>query len=146
MADFVFNVAKGKVRAFCELPESNDALVIVPLAASGIEGDAGMRDRATLAAVLAQSTEQTALGRKTVTAVTTNVDNAADEATADFADIVYAATSGAAVAAILVCYDNNVSSGTDANIVPLTKHDVAFTPDGLDVTVTIPANGFYGAT
>jgi hypothetical protein len=38
-----------------------------------------------------------------------------------------------------VCYDNDTTAGTDANIVPLTMFDFAITPDGSDVQMTTGA-------
>jgi hypothetical protein len=54
--------------------------------------------------------------------------------------------SAGAVTDLIICYDNDSTGGTDANLVPLTQHDFAITPDGSDVTAVINAAGFFRAT
>ncbi len=44
-----------------------------------------------------------------------------------------------------MCYDGDTGTGTDANIIPLTSHVFAATPDGSDLTAQLPAAGFYRA-
>ncbi|TDD97615.1 hypothetical protein [Actinomadura rubrisoli] len=147
MADLVMNLVKGKVRQYTALPGTNDALIVVPLEATGLEADATLKDYDTLAALLAGSTnEQTTLGRKTVTAsITENVDDTNDRVDVDMPDIVWAATAGNPVGAVLICYDPDTTGGTDADIVPLVKLDTPFTPDGTEVTISLNAAGFYRA-
>jgi hypothetical protein len=45
----------------------------------------------------------------------------------------------------LVCYDADTTGGDDSNIVPISQHDFAVTPDGSDITAQIAAAGFYRA-
>ncbi|MGW2209913.1 hypothetical protein [Streptomyces sp. NPDC001781] len=137
MANIVFNIAKGRLAAYADLPLTNDALIMVPLAAAGLGTDGTLMDCATLTAVKANATEQTTLGRKTLTGVTVTVDNANDRVNIDCADVTWNATAGAAIGAVVICYDGDTTAGTDADIVPLTKHDVSMTPDGSDFTLTI---------
>lgn len=142
MADFVFNIAKGKVKYYAELPAANDALVVIPLESAGIEADATLKDYDTVSALLAGTTnEQTTAGRKTVTSVTVTVDDANDRLDLDFADQTWTGLTGNAIGALLIAYDPDTTGGTDADLVPLTKHDWAVTPDGSDVTATV-ANFF----
>lgn len=146
MADFVFNIAKGKVKYYAELPAANDALVVVPIEATGIESDATLKDYDTLQALLAgSSNEQTTLGRKTITAVTNTVDDASDRFDSDFADPSWPGSAGNATGALIVCYDPDTTGGTDADLIPLTKHDWATTPDGSTLTAQLATSGFYGA-
>ena len=71
MADIVFNCAKGREAYYGSLPGTSDAIIAVPLEASGLVGDSTMVDYDTLAAVLAgASNEQTTMGRETLTGVT----------------------------------------------------------------------------
>jgi hypothetical protein len=56
------------------------------------------------------------------------------------------ATAGGAWSKLLVCYDNDTTAGTDANILPLTYHDFVVTPDGSDIVAVINAAGFFRAT
>lgn len=135
----MFNVAVGKVRWYAQQAGvGNAALVVVPLEAAGLVGDATMRDYATLADLLAGATnEQTTLGRKTITAVTDTVNTAADRWEGDFADVVWTAPAGNPVGALVVCFDPNTTTGTDADLVPLTKHDWAMTAEGDSLTATV---------
>lgn len=143
MADFVFNAAKGKETYYLGLPALNDALVIVPIEASGIEADATLRDYTNLNSLLAgASNEQTTMGRKTVTAATVSTDNTNDWVTVAIANVTWSLATGNAIAAIVICYDPDVTAGTDADLIPLTKHDFSVTPNGGDITAAAPVGGF----
>lgn len=142
MADLVFNIAKGKVKYYSELPAANDALIVILLESSGLEADSTLKDYDDVAALIAGTTnEQTTGGRKTVTSVTVTVDDTNDRVDIDFADQTWTALTGNAVGALLIAYDPDTTTGTDSTLVPLTKHDWAITPDGTDVTATV-ANFF----
>ena len=145
MADIPFNISLGKVAYYCGLPAANDALILVPLETSGIVADATMRDYDTLAAILAGSTnEQTTMGRKTITAsVTAVVDDVNNRVDEDFPDQTYTSASGAAISAMLVCYDPDTTGGSDSDIIPLSKHDFVATPSGTNIIVEVAALGFY---
>src|ERR1044072_889289 len=104
MANIVFNVALGRLAQYADLPAAADSLIAFPFAAAGLPTDATMRDYATLAAVKAGATEQTTLGRKTLNNVTVTVDNTNDRVAVDCYDIVWTATSGAAMGAVVICY------------------------------------------
>lgn len=147
MANGVMNIAKGKVKYYTELPAAADALVIVPLESAGLEADDVLNNYDDLAALLAATNnEQTTMGRKTVTTVSNTVNDTANTFDADFADPVWTAATGNAVGKLLVCYDADTGAGTDANIIPLTYHDFAVTPDGSDITGTVAASGFFRAS
>lgn len=48
---------------------------------------------------------------------------------------------------LLMCYDADSTGGTDANIIVLTHHDFAVTPNGGDITADFDqTNGFYGSS
>lgn len=141
MADFVFNIAKGRVAELYDRVKGNDpansALILVPLETSGLESDATLIDMDTLSAVLAGATnEQTTMGRKTLTdsdlAAIPAPDDTNDRNERSLPSVTYTAASGNAVSSWLVCYDPDTTGGTDANIVPLTKFDRAVTPSGVD--------------
>lgn len=136
MANIVFNIALGRLAQYGDLSATADSLIAVPLAASGLPTDATMRDYATLTALKAGATEQTSLGRKTLSNVTVTVDNTNDRVGIDCDDIVWTATSGAAIGAVVICYKPDTASA-DSAIVPLTKHDVAMTPDGTTFTLNV---------
>ncbi len=138
MADFVFNVAKGRVATYASLPAANDALIVIPIEASGVESDATIRDYDTVAAILAAATnEQTTMGRKTVTSVTVTVDDTNDRVAIDIADLTWTGATGNAVSDLLVAYDPDTTGGTDTDLIPLSWHDFSVTPDGSDITATI---------
>ena len=145
MSNLVFNTALGRVASLAALPAANDALIAVPLEATGLVTDATMRDYDDLAAILAgASNEQTTMGRKTLASVTVTVDDTNDRVAVDCADITWTAATGNAIAAVVICYDPDTTTGTDADLIPLTKHDVALTPDGNSFTLSVA--DFYRAT
>jgi len=146
VADFVFNIAKGKVAYYAGLPAANDALVVVPLASAGLGTDATLMDADTLTQVLASATEQTTMGRKSLTAAAITVDDANDRVDVDIADPTWPTAGGSAVGALVICYDPDTTGGTDADLIPLTKHDFAVAPNGGDITAQVAASGFYRAS
>jgi hypothetical protein len=46
---------------------------------------------------------------------------------------------------LLVCYDDDTTAGTDANIIPWTYHDFVVTTDGTDLTAQINTAGLFRA-
>lgn len=157
MADFVFNIAKSRVGSYVQQVEdgnpADSRLVVVPIETSGIEADAALKDYNDLAALLAAANnEQTTMGRKYVTAsdITITVDDTNERLDIDMADITWAAATGNAISALLVCYipDGNAAGGVSADsaVIPLTKHDFAVTPDGSDIVAQINAAGFFRAS
>ncbi|MFE7073802.1 hypothetical protein ACFU96_27315 [Streptomyces sp. NPDC057620] len=138
MANIVFNIALGRLAYYAALPATNDALIMVPIETSGIVNDATMRDYDDLGTLLAgASNEQTTMGRKTLASVTSAVDDTNDRWNMDAADVTWTAAAGNAISAVVICYDPDTTGGTDADLIPLTKHDVVMTPDGSDFTLTI---------
>lgn len=144
MADFTFNIAKGFEAWYASLPGANDALVVVVLEAAGLEADATLKDHDNLQALLAgTSNEQTTMGRKVITTVTSTIDDTNDWRDIDITvDPVWTGALGNIVGALLVCYDPDTTSGTDAEIIPITKHDFVVTPNGGDITALVPTGGF----
>lgn len=156
MANFVFNIAKGRVVEYYNRVENNDpaasALIVIPLETTGLETDAVLKDKDDFAAVVAGTTnEATTLGwnRKTLTdadlAVLPAPDDVNDRFDIDIPDLTWTAVSGNAVSKLVICYDSDTGLGTDANLVPLTAHDFVVTPDGSDITAVINAAGFFRA-
>lgn len=146
MADICFNIAKGRVAELYNRVDTNDpsnsALIIVPVDV-GATTDATIRDFDTLAAVLAGGvTERTTGGwnRKTLTdadIAAMTVDDGNDRMPLDLPDQTWTSVTSGAVTDLIICYDSDTTGGTDSNIVPLTMHDFAITPDGSDVIATI---------
>ena len=155
MADIVFNIAKGRVVEFVSRVDTNDptnaALIVVPVDV-GATTDATIRDFDTLAAVLAGGvTERTTGGwsRKTLTDADITLsapDDTNDRYDVDIPDQTWTAVTAGAVTDLLICYDSDTTAGTDSNIIPLTMHDFAITPDGSDVQAVIAADGFFRAS
>ncbi|NUS01906.1 MAG: hypothetical protein HOV97_05005 [Nonomuraea sp.] len=138
MANIVFNIAKGRLAYYASLPNANDALIAVPIEATGIESDAALIDYTNLSTLLAgPSNEQTTMGRKVLAGVTVTVDNVNDWVDISATNPVWTAASGNPIAALIICYDPDTTTGTDADLVPLSKHDFAVTPNGGDITGTI---------
>lgn len=138
MSSFVFNIAKGQIAYYASLPASADALIAIPIEASGVEADAVLVDYDTVSALLAGATnEQSTMGRKTLASVAVTVDDANDRVNIDCADITWTAATGNAISDILICYDPDTGTGTDTTLVPLSWHDFAATPDGTDITATV---------
>lgn len=157
MADFVFNIAKGRVAELYNRVDTNDptnsALVVVVLATSGIETDAVLKDKDTLADVVAGTTNEvtnTNYARKVLTdadLAAFAADDTNDRVDLDIPDQTWTAVAaGDGWSKLLVCYDSDTTAGTDANIVPLTAHDFVITPDGSDITAVINAAGFFRAS
>lgn len=146
MGSFQFNIAKGKTKYYAELPAANDALVVIPIEASGVEADATILDYDTVSAILAASTnEQTTMGRKILANVTVTVDDTNNLMKIDCDDPVWTAATGNAISDLLVAYDPDTTTGTDADLVPLYWYDCSLTPDGTDFTATINASGLFNS-
>lgn len=156
MADFVFNIAKGRVAELYNRVDLNDpansALIIVAIDANG-DTDATMKDRDDLGALLggtANECTNSGYARKVLTdsdVVAFAPDDTNDRVDLDIPDQTWTAVAaGTAFTDLLVCYDNDTTGGADSAIVPLTCHDFALTPDGSDITAVIAAAGFFRAS
>jgi hypothetical protein len=155
VADFVFNIAKGRVAELYNRVDSNDpansAIIIVPVDV-GATTDATLRDFDTLAAVLAGgATERTTngWGRKTLAdadLAALAVDDTNDRMPCAFPAQTWTsvAAAGGAITDLLFCYDFDTTAGTDANIIPLTCHDFAVTPNGGNIVAN--AGDFFRAS
>lgn len=156
MADFVFNVAKGRVAEFYNRVDSNDpsnsALIIVVLSSTGLESDAALKDYGTLGALLGGASDEvtnTNYARKVLTDTELSplaIDNTNDRVDLDIPDQTWTSVAaGTNWAKLLVCYDSDTTGGSDVNILPLTAHDFATTPDGSSITAVINSAGFFRA-
>jgi hypothetical protein len=159
MADFVFNIAKGKVAQYIQNVEdgspADSRLLLIPFDATGATEDQ-IVDADTVAAVEAVTnvTERTATGwnRKTLTAsdITITVDDTNNRVDIDITDQTWTGVSAGAVTRLVLAYipDGNVSGGVSADsaCIPLTCHDFAITPDGSDVVAVINSAGIFRAS
>lgn len=136
MGNVPFNISQARVGYYASLPATSDALILVPIEATGIEADVTLRAYTNLGALLAASNnEQTTMGRKTLTSVT--VTETGTQALIDSADVTWTAATGNAVAALILCYVPDTGTSTDANIIPLAKYDYTATPSGVDLPTSI---------
>lgn len=152
MAAFIFNIAKGKIGIYGALP-ATDALVWLVLNSSGLESDANMKDRATVAAVVGNSTETAFTGYSRIvhnSSGTVTVDNTNDWVLADdTTDPLWSPTSAVAIAKIVVAYDPSSSSGASADsaLIPLFADDFAMTtPTSGTITYQVASGGYYKAS
>lgn len=148
MADFVYNIVKGRVAELYNRIDLNDpansAFVVAVLATAGIETDAVLKDKDDLAAVVSGTTnEVTNAGYARKTLTDADLAAFAPDDTNDRVDLDVADQTWTGVAAgdgwndVLFTYDSDTTAGTDANIVPCTQHDFVVTPDGSDITAQV---------
>jgi hypothetical protein len=156
MANFVFNIAKGRVAELYNRVDLNDPAnsVLVITVWNTSATDATLMDLDTVAAIEADvnTTEVTNTGyvRKTLTdadIVAFAPDDTNDRVDLDIPDQTFTGiVAGTAWTMLTIDYDSDSTAGTDANIVPCTKHDFAVTPNGGDITAQIAAAGFFRAS
>lgn len=154
MADFVFNISKGRINELFDRVDNNDpaasALYLIPVSVAAVT-DATLIDVDTFALVISAGvTERTANGwnRKTLddTLIATQApDDVNDRNERDIADQTWTPTLGSdTVTDLILCYAGVVTP-TDAQLVPISQHDFAITPDGSLVTAVIAATGIIRA-
>ncbi len=156
MANFVFNIAKGRVAEFFERVNNNDpansAITLVVIDAAGAT-DAALKDVDTLAAVLATAAnEVTNTNYARIELTDADLDAITVDDTNDLVKVTFADQTWTSVAAgdswtdLIVCYDGDTTGGDDTNIIPLLCLDFAVTPDGTNITADVSANGVYQAS
>ena len=152
MADFIFNIAKGRFARYCDLPEANDAVGMLLLITTGLEADATLIDYDTVAAVLGGASDEasfTGYSRMTLASVTVTVDDTNNRVDVDAADpAAQTNSSGGAVSVskAIIYYDGDTTGGTDTNLIPLVGLDCVVTYDvGVPVTLSFNASGFARA-
>ena len=156
MADFVFNIAKGRVAELYNRVDLSDPTnaVLVIAAWNSTATDAILKDLDTVSAIEADvnTTEATNTGyvRKSLTdadIVAFAPDDTNDRVDLDIPDQTFTGiVAGTVWTDLAICYDSDSTAGTDANIVPMTWHDFAVTPNGGDITAQIAAAGFFRAS
>jgi hypothetical protein len=154
MADFVFNIAKGRVAELYNRVKSNDpstATLVIVVLDRGADTDALMKDRDDLSALLGGTSNEvtnTNYARKVLSdsdIVAFAPNDTTDVVDLDIADQTWTAVAaGTAWTDLVVCY--SPTAGADSTIIPLTNHTFAVTPDGSDITAQIAAAGFFRAS
>jgi len=158
MADSVFNIAKGRTVELYNRVKSNDpapsAFIVVILQATGLESHATLQDYDNLDAILAAANNEatnSGYARKVLTdaelAALPAPDDTNNRYDVDIPDQTWSAVqaAGGAWGMLLICYDANTGAGADTDILPLTMHDFAVTPDGSDIVAVVNAAGFFRA-
>lgn len=156
MANLVFNISLGRAAEFYNRVDTNDPaaseLVLVVLATSGIETDAVLRDKDTVADVVSGTTNiVTNSGYAAKVLGDADIVAFAPDDTNDRVDLDIPDQTWTAVAAgdgwndIVIAYDP-VGSQTNSDMIPMTLHDFVVTPDGSDITAQIATAGFYRAS
>lgn len=149
MADFVFNIAKGRAAELYNRVDTNDPaasiLVVMILATSGIESDATLQDVDTVTALVAGTTNEVTnsnYARKALTdsdIVAFAPDDTNNRVDCDIPDQTWTAiAAGDGWNDLVMAYDpDGTGTGTDGGVVPMTQHDFVVTPDGSDITAQI---------
>lgn len=156
MADFTFNIAKGRVAELANRVNNNDPTnaVFVLLAIDSSETDDTLGDLDTLALVLANgntaevtNTNYARIVLDDSDSITVTVDDTNNRVEIDCPDQVFSSISaGDSWTDLIFAYDSDSTGGDDTNIVPMSQHDFAATPDGSDITAQMGSDGFWQAT
>jgi hypothetical protein len=156
MANLVLNIALGRVAELYNRVDTNDptnsALIVSVFNTSA--ADSVIKDLDTVAAIEADANTaevaNSGYARKVLTdadIVAFAPDDANDRVDLDIPDQTWTAVvAGTAWTDLLVAFDSDTTGGTDANIIPMTWHDFAVTPDGSDIVAVIAATGFFRAS
>lgn len=157
MAQFVFNITKGKVAELMARVNANDpansVLIVALIATTGVEADATLIDKDDFGGLVSGATDfatNTGSTRKSIDqtgGITVTVDDTNDRTDVDIPDQTWTGVANdgtGAISDLVTGYDSDSTGGTDANIVPMTFHDFVITPDGSDITAAI-ANFFRAA-
>lgn len=156
MADFAYNIAKGRAVEFFNRVDANDpaasTLTVIPVDVAAVT-DATLKDLDDFAAIItAGVTERSATGwnRKTITDTdlafpAPNDANDSYDVSVTATTFVWTAVTAGTVTDLIICYAS-VATPTNAQLLPVAQYDFAITPDGSDVTATINASGLYRAS
>ncbi len=162
MASVQFNVSKGREVEFYNRVDGNDpansAFILMILASGSANGVGGLVDFDTFAAILAGGyTEVTNVGyaRKTLTDASISPYTVDDTNNRILLTLPLQTFSGVSAGNTwdlgVWGYDSDTTSGTDANIVPISGHElrtaggIALVPDGTNPLVVDPSAGWIAA-
>lgn len=160
MADFVFNIAKGRVAELynrVDTADPTDAGLMILVINAGAATDDQMGDTDDVAALLATAANEVTnsnyarkyLVGSDISAL--SADDTNNRMDLDIPDQTWTGVAaGDAWTDLIVAYipDSNPTGGrsADSACIPLTCHDFAVTPDGSDITAVINAAGFFRAS
>ena len=155
MAAKVANIALGKVGEYAARVNANDPAnsVLVLIALRSTATIETLQDFDTLAAIIAEANtdEVTNSGYARIVldqtaGITVTVDDSGNQNTVDFPDQTFREVrEGDRWAFLVLGYDSDSTSGTDANIVPCCIYDFVVTPNGGNIGVVVNASGAYVA-
>ena len=153
MADFSFNIAKGKVREYHDRVANNDptnaALVLVAVVTTEADGTLQDLDDLSLVLANANTAEATNTGYSRIVLTDADITVSAPDDTNNRVDLDFADQTFSSISAgdnwtdLILCYDSDTTGGTDANIIPLIQFDFSVTPNGGDITAQLNAAGYY---
>lgn len=152
MANYAFNIAKGRVVELTNRVKSGDPaasrLYAIPLSTTPTQATGeDVDDFAAL--ITAGAVEAATNGWARITLAAADItalvpDDTNNRFDADFIDLAFGAiTAGTNSVGIVVCYASVVTP-TNAQLLPMTHHDFAITADGSTVTGTVAV--FFRAT
>jgi hypothetical protein len=154
MANYLMNIAKGRVRELVERVDTNDPadakIILIPLSAS--ETEANAQDTDTVTAFLATAANEITTNnwvRKTLTdadfaATDYDANDTDNRGDASLPSVTWTApTAGGNTTGLLVAYTEEASP-TDAVTIPISHHDFVVTADGNDVVLN--AGDFFRAS
>lgn len=151
MADFVFNIAKGKIAE-----KVADGATLRVLVLKGAGTDSAMKDADTITALLAVGsvveadfTNYPTGPRQAIVSPTATVDDTNDWMKVDCDDIVFTSAGGATnntTTDIIIYEDVHGTDGNNGTAIPLMCFDAVFTTDGNNVTLQIDTDGLMTAS
>lgn len=130
---------------------TNSALLMVVLAATGLESDATLRTYQTLSALLAASNNEVTnanYARKTLTQADLSAfspNTTTHKTTLSLPLQTFTAiAAGDSWSKVLICYDSDTTGGTDANVLPVVAGDLrvsnaVIVPNGSNIIVDYSA-------
>lgn len=133
MASITANVAKGRAVEFYDRVNANDpanSALIMGVLVEGGDSLATLQDYDTIAAVLAgPSTEAAVAGYARKTLTDTNLSNWSPSDTLDrvlltLPQQTFNPDTGETWDILFVAYDSDTTAGTDANLIPITFHEM----------------------
>lgn len=146
MANFVFNIAKGRVMEMGSYGYMRGGTFrITPLKAAGLESDAAMQDRTTMTTVLANNQLHGSMGVKTLTGIDPYLSHANDRHELRADDVVWSAATGDPVGKMIISYKPPAGDGYGTADIPVVALDLSYTPNGNDLQLGFPSSGFYQA-
>lgn len=153
MANYLFNIAKGRAGEFAYRVKNADpsASRLFLIAISTDVAQATAVDVDDFGAfVTAGGVEATngSYTKKTIAAadvIAVGPQDASDTYTFDINDMTWTAVAAGVSWVALILGYSSVTSPTNAQIVPISHHDFAVTPDGSDITAQIASGGIYSA-